>query len=52
MSKEAKETISTIKEGKLPPLNISNNPKKGIEVNQRGMEVHKYGLRTDNTDKK
>lgn len=52
MSKEAKETINSIKKGDLPPLNdINNMPKKGVEINQRGLEKHNYGLQSINEGK-
>ena len=42
MSEEAKKTIETIKQGKLPPLNTTTT--KGKQSSQRGIDHSTYGL--------
>lgn len=46
MSEEAKKTIETIKQGKLPPLNTTNL--KGTQTSERGIDHSTFGLQSLN----
>ncbi len=52
MSEETKKIISTIKQGKLPPLSSSSNKssKTGTQASQRGTCNTAFALQTLNED--